>query len=480
LGNESVKVYQGSAYHDAGATASDLKDGEVLVSNVIRNSSNQVVQSIDTSTPSTYTITYTAKDNNGNISTLTRTINIVESPYSIAKGVNKPELASGMTPIKWNGSTWVDTVESDNDWYNYTTTDKKWANARTADGSMWVWIPRYIYKISSGWHSSNTGTIEVQFSKGTDDNWNNASIGNIETDPTANASNNKWTNHPAFTFGDTEVTGVWVAKFEASSSNPAFSNGGGDRTTLKVKSLPNVTSWRGIQFKKIFTVTRAMETDNTYGWGTSGNGIDTHMMKNVEWGVVVYLSKSTYGKNTEIWINNSSTYTTGCAGSAVATSSFAGCQNAYNTANGMQASTTGNIYGIYDMNGSAYEYVAAYVNNNNYNLNTYGGDILNENSKYKDVYTVGITDSKADNYAVAINKKGDAIYEISGTGSAMLSGGWYSDVAQMPATDYPWFLRGAPQSYSDQDAGAFGFNLALGGTNVRYGFRPALLVAEGL
>ena len=25
--------------------------------------------------------------------------------------------------------------------------NKKWANAKTEDGSMWVWIPRYAYKV---------------------------------------------------------------------------------------------------------------------------------------------------------------------------------------------------------------------------------------------------------------------------------------------------------------------------------------------
>ena len=68
--------------------------------------------------------------------------------------VNKPKLMTGMTPIKFNeptgdekaneGST-VKTTDGDTDWYDYDA--KKWANAQTQDGSMWVWIPRYAYKI---------------------------------------------------------------------------------------------------------------------------------------------------------------------------------------------------------------------------------------------------------------------------------------------------------------------------------------------
>ena len=39
--------------------------------------------------------------------------------------------------------------------------------------------------------------------------------------------------------------------------------------------------------------------------------LDSHMMKNTEWGVVAYLSHSKYGINSEININNNSNYITG-------------------------------------------------------------------------------------------------------------------------------------------------------------------------
>lgn len=66
--------------------------------------------------------------------------------------VNKPELMTGMTAIQFTEPT-ADTAgsvvkvsdSSKNDWYNYDA--QKWANAQTEDGSMWVWIPRYAYKV---------------------------------------------------------------------------------------------------------------------------------------------------------------------------------------------------------------------------------------------------------------------------------------------------------------------------------------------
>jgi prepilin-type N-terminal cleavage/methylation domain-containing protein len=406
--------------------------------------------------------------------------------YDSSRGVNEPKLATGMTPIKWNGTSWVDTTTSDSDWYNYNTTDKKWANARTADGSMWVWIPRYIYKISSGWHSNTTGTIDIQFSKGIEDNWNSDVIGNIDTDQTSNASNNKWTNHPAFDFGSTKLTGIWVAKFEATASegvsNGYISDGscpsGGDNVTTKtIKILPNIQSWRCITVGNMFTNTRNMETNSVYGWGTTGTGIDTHLMKNTEWGVVAYLSKSNYGQGTnEIWINPANNFTTGCAGTSATSGSTTGCTNAYNSANGVHASTTGNIYGIYDVSGGAWEYVAAYVNNGNSNL-SYGASITSATSQYKDAYTVGVPDSQTNTHALTMNFKGDAVYETSSSYTGTTS--WFSDYSSMPYASGPWFIRGG--AWSDGSiTGAFAFESCWRGTGSYIGFRPVLAVSSGL
>jgi prepilin-type N-terminal cleavage/methylation domain-containing protein len=395
------------------------------------------------------------------------TSKVEDTVTNLVGSANAPVLATGMTPIKWNGTSWVDTTSSDTTWYNYDPSAKQWANARTADGSMWVWIPRYIYKISSGWHSNVTGTIDIQFSKGVDDNWNKVVIGNINLDESANASNGTWTNHPAFTFGDTELTGIWVAKFEA--SNDGSSN---------VKIIPNVSSWRSISVNDIFNKVRSMETSNVYGWGTTGNNIDTHMMKNTEWGAVSYLSKSTYGKNAEIWINNSNTFTTGCAGDSVSdTVSTTGCEYAYNTTNGLQASTTGNIYGIYDMSGGTWEYTSSYINNNHANLTTYGNSAYTADNKYKNVYTMGLTDTNANNYALTVSSKGEALYETSANGTDSATS-WYGDYSYTPRTDNPWFLRGG--YYGDGSAAGTASFYRFTGIAYNLSFRPTLLVGAGL
>lgn len=398
------------------------------------------------------------------------------SQYSESEGVNIPQLATGMTPIKWNGSAWIETTSSDSEWYDYT--NKEWANAITEDGSMWVWIPRYIYKISTNWHTTSAGTIEVQFTQDTNDNWNSGVIGNIETGLTSNTSNNTWTNHPAFTFGETELLGIWVAKFEATASE-GLSNSStlDDVTTKTIKIIPNIQSWRYINLNNMFIVSRNMETDTTYGWDNSGSGIDTHLIKNTEWGAVAYLSKSSYGQTTEIWINNSSTYITGCAGSSVDAGDVSGCTNSYETVNGMKASTTGTIYGIYDMSGGAYEKVAAYIDNSNSVLTTNAASLVSADAKYKNVYPNGSPEDQGTNYALMINYKGDAMYE---TGNGYNAGyGWYSDWVVVPCNSTPLFNRGGISNISLL-AGIYSFTQAAGSAGSGASFRPVILVQSGL
>ena len=206
-----------------------------------------------------------------------------------------------------------------------------------------------------------------------------------------------------------------------------------------------------------------METTNgaQYGWGTTGTGIDIHLSKNIEWGAVSYLSNSNYGKNSEININNNSSYLTG-----------GGTGDSY-VSNAAQ-STTGNIYGIYDINGGSWEYVAAYVNNGNVNITNNGISLSNADNKYKDLYSV-TTDNSSMNYANSSTQKGDAIFETSSSDTNSTS--WYNDYSYMPYLDSPFFARGGAY-YDSTNSGAFSFNYYNGSVNVNISFRPVLLVSN--
>lgn len=56
--------------------------------------------------------------------------------------------------------------------------------------------------------------------------------------------------------------------------------------------------------------------------------------------------------------------------------------NEYASTNGKLASTTGNVYGVYDMSGGAWDKVAAYLDNGNGNLSEYGKSFTNTTIKY--------------------------------------------------------------------------------------------------
>ena len=313
-------------------------------------SSGQTI-TLKATTAGTYYLHVLTVDNAGNKKeTISNAVTVekvlvADGSYNDDKGVNTPNIGEGMIPIKWNGSSWVKTAGNDPDWYDYT--EKKWANAMTEDGSMWVWIPRYAYSITSGYHSSSTGNIDVEFMKGLT---NETSTGRKSFDNVSGQG--KWNIHPAFNYG-TAVSGLWVAKFEAS-------NGSG-----KIKVEPGVQSWRSVTVNNIYT--SCLNYNKT---------LNSHMMKNDEWGAVAYLSKSRYGKSAEVDRNGNSSYYTG-----------GGSGNAY--VNNVGQSTTGTVYGAYDMSGGAWEYVAAYVDNGDSNLTSYGSSLVNGDAKVKNVYTRG-------------------------------------------------------------------------------------------
>ena len=398
-------------------------------------SSNGQTITLKATTAGTYYLHVLTVDNAGNKKeTISSAVTVeaalvADGNYNASKGVNTPKLGSGMTPIKWNGSSWVNTTGSDKDWYDYTA--KKWANAKTSDGSMWVWIPRYAYSITSGYHSSSAGNIEVEFMKGLT---NETSTGRKSFNNASGQGN--WNIHPAFNYGTT-VSGIWVAKFEASNS-------GG-----KIKVEPGVQSWRSITVNDIYT--------NCLNYNKT---LNSHMMKNDEWGAVAYLSKSKYGKNAEVDINSDSSYYTG-----------GGSGNAYVTNVGQ--STTGTVHGVYDMSGGAWEYVAAYVNNGNSNLTNYGSSLVNGDAKTKNVYSKGSSDSRDNNYSANSGKYGDAVYETSANGNSS-SSSWYGDYSDFPYTSVPFFERGGRYN-GGADAGVFYFDNYNGDSYSGYSFRPVLV-----
>ena len=425
-----------------------------------------------------------------------------EIPYIDSELAVEPTLSDGMIPVKWNGTNWVKTTKTDSEWYDYA--NKEWANIvlgdatfitsgsdeildESKDYSMLVWIPRYAYQITSGYHQSGAeinpsdgttgaGTINIVFIDKNNQNKDKTKTYS-ETYPryATGSGMTDYVVHPAFNFGGKKLAGIWVGKYETSNADCTTEKATGeyDGINKKVTIKAGVTSWRSITISNMFTVgINLNNTGNPYGLNTNDNIVDPHMMKNTEWGAVAYLSKSKYGKETEeVWINPNSNYLTGQAGDSVSAEETT-LTNAYNTTNGMQASTTGNVTGVYDMSGGAYEYIAAYINNENDNLNTYGETLVNADQKYKDIYSVGSSDTNTNNYEVSTpsNKKyGDAIYETSSSGTASKLS-WYSDYSDFPNKIYPFFYRSDKYIYKT-NPGLFFYACMNGSSNKSSSFR---------
>ena len=444
-------------------------------------------------------------------------------------GANRPVLTDELIPVVYNESTstWVkaDTESSTSTygWYDYD--QKKWANAvlvsstnrstyqsasagtAIADADIlafYVWIPRYKYKvwninkvIGTDSYSAQTTGIDIVFEEGTNSTgtisciYSYAAPSSTAESPNeiCTGSNGDYYTHPAFTFGDQELTGFWMGKFELSSSDPqeGESYGGGETTTLTPRILPNVTSWRNNPVSNFWKVIYDMQTSNNiYGLTTSRTNVDSHMLTNMEWGAVAYLTNSKYGRCTngsctEVSINGygeTSNWTTmtGCGPIASGSPSFGTTCNAYNNTLGQTASTTGNIYGVYDMSGGANEYVMGNMSNSNGTTYTYNASGAGSNftystdtAKYLTPYAYGTT--YKDQTAYNRGRLGDATSEVV----TKANYGWYNDYADFPYSSRSWFLRGGPFVNSGL-YGPFYFYAGPGTSDIISSGRAALLV----
>ena len=334
-----------------------------------------------------------------------------------------------------------------------------------------VWVPRYKYKVwnynSDGIKTSKPQEIKIKFERGTASTGNMTCADNIQGEEgdgtseicrlkstnkecTDDTCNNKYYTHPAFTFGEEELEGFWVGKFELTGEI--------DNITTK-PNLSSLISYRIGDFSN--NIMAMNDESNIYGFSSSA---DTHMIKNMEWGAISYLANSKYGLCTsgtchEMGKNNNSNYITGC-GSSAGSSSSSSC-NSYNTELGMLASTTGNIYGVYDMHGGAWDYVMGNMvssdgttmlsglsttSNSGYTgvvyasgtYVSYTGDYNYPHEKYYDKYSFGT--SYNDNSAFKRLKLGDGTREAV---DVSLSG-----VIQ---SSYPWFVRGASYNINNEN-----------------------------
>jgi len=222
---------------------------------------------------------------------------IVDNCQELKQYVSRPNLTENMIPVTYDETTntWKK-ADKNSHWYNYQ--EKKWANAvlvkelKTSENSKsrdeyisvpagtpileqdilayFVWIPRFRYQL---FESDTETPINIVFE-------------NISTTKSTGTSKNQWLTHPAFTYNNQELSGIWVGKYETSIDNNILI-----KNNDPIKNIDYVEA-----NKKIIEMTN---NNNIYGL----KNVNTHMTRNSEWGALTYLTNSIYGNNQ----NNSST-----------------------------------------------------------------------------------------------------------------------------------------------------------------------------
>ncbi len=416
-----------------------------------------------------------------------------------------PVLGSGMIPIMLSDTGVVTYAHEYDEWYKYTA--KEWANAvilvdkpsnpnyKEGDTILesdirgyFVWIPKYSYRLfdmgdyeslSSKPEKSSAQQIEIEFGTRTTSEVEGECITPMESGlsrasgATKDCQVGDLMTHPAFL--SIPSNGFWVGKFETGynqngdPSQPITDENIATWTTanaqvnsekpLNIIVKPTVYSWRNQTVATFF--------QSAYNFNRS---LDSHMMKNTEWGAVAYLSHSKYGIQNEVRINNHSSYLTGYAANEPNASGSTTANTKWNTTNGHTASTTGNITGVYDMSGGSWEYMAAYIEET---AKSSGMDSIITNEIYNKYLDKYLKSSNETSYKYRI--LGDSTGELGPfwSSSGYYQSTWYADYSYFVEPSYPWFDRGGNYSNTTR-AGQFDFYRSSGGAYSNNGSRLVL------
>ena len=348
--------------------------------------------------------------------------------------------------------------------------------------------------------------------------------------------NTTWGTHPAFSFGNTQLNGVWVGKFETTGYTS-------DEPTVK----PNLHAFLGgnedgYRVAGLYDVAKSIGVYDSLNSGGGGRipisqnyhrlaSATSHMTKSSEWGAALYLAMSYYGAGVnEIQSNTAegnryeldpldeyiSNGVTGCGPSNngdftsystdeshVGDSVLCGsAERSYSGSIGVLSSTTNNAYGIYGMSGGADDFVAgSLTSSNNAIVDPKGQFSVLVQEPYTDLY------KEKDGFGAAIpgwsiggsfqtanadvctweTCGGKAIHEVSRLQSAMIvnyippTNGWGNAMLYFRGLGY-WFTRGGSYSDAEDDSKWYDTSNILlsmtSRTDIYYanGFRTSLLV----
>ena len=373
----------------------------------------------------------------------------------------------------------ADETNPDKEWYDYREKDieegvagssladnttSHWANAKTENGSYFVWIPRYAYRIT--YYEDETSTTPTGYYDG-NGMWS-AEDGKKKLDleegiETVKYNEELYIVHPAFGTTKTDelsktqnidlggwdkpLTGFWFAKFEMSYTEEEG-----------LKSIPGVFSQRNQTIGEFYTIARTAnygQVATTDAFDNKASFMNSHMCKNSEWGAVAYLTHSKYGRNGhEIAADRDFNFYTG-----------GGRGIAYINVNKQLQSTTGNVYGVYDLRRGAWESTAIWNKKTSSNMSFENSFATREgtSTKYATAYNGTSNDTGIDIYIVC--KTGDATKEIYTNRL-----GWFENDLWIIYLKGPFLTRGGYASGS----GIFSSGNVVGGADSYISFRVVI------
>jgi hypothetical protein len=386
-------------------------------------------------------------------------------------------------------------------------------------------------------NTCSTGTPGDTITANHKDYRTGCSINRTYPGATTTSNTTTWSTHPAFTFGTQELNGLWVGKYETgtdfychntTATTPANcgENVAPNNIYIKPGQSPMTYKYVGAMFR----IANNMGVNQTVGGNTITNNTSTntmnlaatnvHQQKNNEWGAAVYLSTSIFGVygtnnvfttenftdaqkkvynngfyNSTVTTNAAHTtydtantlYMTGCGPTSDKSDTYNTTCNQYHTTIGQTASTTGNVYGLYDIAGGTWELVMGLRNATPSSL-TYMQTL--PDTAYYDNYPIPPFNaqpagSDANDYFYSFDIctyqycGGHSLHEtvsVQSVSSSVRS--WGSDRSYFMDSSFSWFSRGG-RSYVGSHAGAFAVDRHTG-TSYNYASWRAVAITQSV
>ena len=107
IGSSNINIEAGTTYTDPGANASDNEDGD-LTSQII------ITGSVDSNTLGVYSIIYSVTDSDGNTTSLTRFVNVIDTTKPVINLLGDREITLNLGQLyNEQGATAIDNLDGD-------------------------------------------------------------------------------------------------------------------------------------------------------------------------------------------------------------------------------------------------------------------------------------------------------------------------------------------------------------------------------